>query len=147
MVKIRMSRGEDRQRVIEIWCSAVDATHEFLSAEDRTAIGHEVEQLLPQLPLWLAVDDNGRPLAFMALSGSHMDSLFVDAAYRGRGIGRRLVEHARAMHSVLTTDVNEQNPQALGFYERLGFRVTGRSSHDEQNRPYPLLHLKFDGDG
>jgi putative acetyltransferase len=42
----------------------------------------------------------------------------------------------------MTTDVNEQNGQAVGFYKRMGFTATGRSPLDGQGRPYPLLHLK-----
>ncbi|MGY0625916.1 MAG: GNAT family N-acetyltransferase, partial [Paraglaciecola chathamensis] len=38
-------------------------------------------------------------------------------------------------------DVNEQNPKALGFYQRIGFKVVGRSELDGQGKPYPLLHL------
>jgi putative acetyltransferase len=41
----------------------------------------------------------------------------------------------------MTTDVNEQNAQAVGFYEHMGFTRTGRSPLDGQGRPYPLIHL------
>ena len=79
----------------------------------------------------------------MLLDGSSMEALFIDPAHRGRGIGRALVEHALDLHPALTTDVNEQNGQAIGFYERMGFVPTGRSDHDGQGRPYPLIHLRF----
>lgn len=36
-----------------------------------------------------------------------------------------------SLHPNLTADVNEQNSQAVGFYERLGFVRIGRSSTDE----------------
>jgi putative acetyltransferase len=39
-------------------------------------------------------------------------------------------------------DVNEQNPEARGFYERLGFTVVARSELDGTGRPFPLLHLR-----
>ena len=41
----------------------------------------------------------------------------------------------------MTTDVNEQNERAVGFYERMGFVRTGHSPRDGQGRPYPLIHL------
>ncbi|MFY8143840.1 MAG: GNAT family N-acetyltransferase, partial [Caulobacter sp.] len=50
MIRLRPSRPEDGQRVLEIWAAAVDATHDFLSAEDRAAIGREVEAFLPYAP-------------------------------------------------------------------------------------------------
>ena len=80
----------------------------------------------------------------MALSDGTMDALFIDPAYRGRGVGRRRVEHALMLSPILTTDVNEQNGQAVGFYQRLGFVETGRSATDGQGRPYPVVHLCID---
>lgn len=143
MVTIRPSRPEDGERAVEIWCAAVDATHDFLSPEDRAAIEKDVCAFLPGAPLWLAVDEGGRPLAFMLLDGAKMEALFVDPAVRGRGVGRALVRHALSLHPVLDTDVNEQNGQAVGFYQRLGFVCTGRSETDGQGRPYPLIHLRL----
>ncbi|MBB6427738.1 acetyltransferase [Sphingopyxis sp. JAI128] len=143
MTSIRQSTPTDGERVVQIWREAVDATHDFLTAADRAAIEAEVQAFLPAAPLWLAVDAGDRPVGFMLLDGASMDALFIDPAYRGAGIGRALVEHALERHPVLTTEVNEQNVQAVGFYERLGFEATGRSARDGQGRPYPLIHLRF----
>ena len=143
MIAIRTSTPADGARVLAIWAAAVDATHDFLSAADRAAIGEEVAAFLPSAALMLAVDGGDRPVGFMLLDGAHMEALFIDPGCRGQGVGRLLVEKALVQHPVLTTDVNEQNGQAVGFYARLGFVPTGRSMHDGQGRPYPLVHLKF----
>ena len=45
----------------------------------------------------------------------------------------------------LTTTVNEQNEQAVGFYKKVGFKVTGRSEVDDLGKPYPLLNLAYVG--
>lgn len=141
-MRIRRSTAGDGQRVLAIWRGAVDATHDFLSREDKEAIAAEVADFLPSAPLWLAVDADDRALGFMLLDGARMEALFIDPAQRGKGIGRALVEHALAGAPEILTDVNEQNAQAVGFYERMGFVVTGRSALDGQGRGYPLLHLK-----
>lgn len=143
MITIRPSTSADGDRVLAIWRAAVDATHSFLSAEDRVAIGDLVASFLPQAPLWLAVDPAGVPVAFMLIDAGHMEALFVDPTMRGKGVGAALVRHGSALHAEMTTDVNEQNEQAVGFYERMGFVRTGRSPHDGQGRPYPLLHLRL----
>lgn len=143
MIKLRPSRPEDGPRVVEIWGAAVDATHDFLTPEDREAIGREVEAFLPSAPLTLAVDDRDRAIGFMLIDGGHMEALFIDPEHRGAGVGAILIDYALAVHPVLTTDVNEQNAQAVGFYEHMGFARTGWSATDGQGRPYPLIHLRF----
>lgn len=136
-----MSTSDDSARAIEIWRAAVDATHNFLRPADRIAIDQEVCALLQDALLWLAVDDSNRAIAFMLLKAGHIEALFVDPEHKLKGVGRALVEHALKIHRPLTTDVNEQNDAAIGFYERIGFRRTGRSEVDGQGRQYPLLRL------
>jgi Acetyltransferases len=143
MLKIRKSTPADSNRILDIWRRAVDATHDFLTPQDRVAIEAEVVVFIPETTFELAVDDNDIPVAFMLLIESHMEALFVDPAYRGQGVGRFLVEEAVRRYPQLTTDVNEQNLQAIGFYEKLGFARCGRSELDGQGRAYPLIHLQM----
>lgn len=143
MIKLRPSQPQDGDRVIAIWAAAVDATHDFLTPEDRASIGREVEAFLPTAPLVLAVDDRDRPLGFMLITNGHMEALFIDPEYRGAGLGAMMIDYALAIHPELTTDVNEQNAQALGFYEHMGFERIGWSATDGQRRAYPLIHLRF----
>ena len=46
-------------------------------------------------------------------------------------------------HYAEQLDVNEQNPQAVGFYFKQGFEVIGRSEVDGMGQPYPLLHMRL----
>ncbi len=102
-----------------------------------------MSDFLPEAPLWVAVTDQDEPVGFMLLTGEHMDALFVDPDVRGQGIGKMLVEHALTLAPGLTTNVNEQNTQAVGFYKKMGFKVTGRSEVDDLGKPYPLLNLIY----
>lgn len=142
MIEIIASQPGHGDRVIEIWRSAVDATHDFLSPEDRQTLDHEVSEFLPQAPLWLARVEGDLIAGFMMVTGRHMDALFIDPDLHGRGVGRSLVEHAITLHGDLTTDVNAQNPGAIAFYKALGFVETGRSDLDDQGRAYPIIHLE-----
>ncbi len=143
-MRIRASRAADVPRLFEIWQRAVAATHDFLLPEDRDFFAAIVrDQYLPATPFTVAVDEEDKPIAFLGMTESKIDSLFVSPDQRGRGIGRRLIDHAREAHPELTVDVNEQNEAAVGFYERMGFRPVGRSETDDTGRPYPLLHLEL----
>lgn len=69
--------------------------------------------------------------------------LFILPSYRGQGIGELLTNYAIKNQGATKVDVNEQNPQAVGFYEHVGFRVVGRSATDGQGKPFPLLHMEL----
>ena len=140
--RIRASTVKDQERVLDIWRGAVDATHHFLTTADRREIEHEVTAFLPRVPLWLAVDASDCALGFMLLEADRMEALFIHPLHRGLGIGRQLVQHALTFNEAITTVVNEQNLQAVGFYGHLGFKRTGYSTRDQQRRPYPLIHLR-----
>lgn len=146
-LRIRASRPDDGARVIAIWREAVEATHDFLTDEDLRGIDEEVRGFLPYIALWLAVDANDQAVGFMAMTGTNMDALFIAPDFSGMGVGRLLVEHALRQQPVITTDVNAQNTQAVGFYERLGFVEIGRSSLDDRGRSYPLIHMRLSRSG
>ena len=81
-------------------------------------------------------------MGFMGITEHNIDTLFVHADGRGKGFGKALIQHAIASFTDLTIDVNEQNPDAFGFYRHMGFVQVGRSEVDSEGRPYPLLHLR-----
>ena len=141
VISIRRSRPDEGDKLIAIWCRSVDATHDFLSKAYRRELEELVRAFTPVDPLWVAVYKEDQPIAFMLLTGDHMDALFVDPDVRGCGVGRLLIAHALSLTPTLTTNVNEQNEQAVGFYQRMGFNVTGRSETDDLGQPYPLLNL------
>lgn len=45
-------------------------------------------------------------------------------------------------YGVREVTVNEQNPQAVGFYRHMGFSVYKRTDLDEAGDPYPLLYMR-----
>lgn len=143
---IRQATNADHPQLLNIWLRSVRATHHFLKESD-------IEELLPQLrdiylpavELWVAVDAEDCPLGFVGLNENHVEMLFIEPGLRGKGIGRTLLDHARRSRSQMSVDVNEQNPDAVGFYLHYGFIQTGRSPLDGEGRPFPLLHLSLAG--
>ena len=57
-------------------------------------------------------------------------------------IGRRLVDMAVRNHGAAFVDVNEQNPAARAFYEKLGFVESGRTETDGQGNPFPIIEMR-----
>ena len=145
-LRIRACRGpEEYPSLVAIWRSAVDATHGVLAAEDRAEIeAHLIPEYFPHVDLVIA-ERGGSPVGFAGVAASKLEMLFVDAPARGSGVGSALVAHVVEVSGVDAVDVNEHNDEATTFYRRRGFVITGRSPHDDQGRPYPILHLSREG--
>lgn len=145
-MRIRAGSPADVPRALAIWRAAVDATHGFLTPEDRREIDRMVaDEFLPQAELWLAEDGDGRVVGFLVMEGEEIDALFVDPAVHGWGYGTALVEHALTLSPHATVEASEQAGNALPFYEARGFERSGRSETDPQGRPYPLVRLRYRG--
>ena len=129
-------------QLLIIWERSVQATHTFLSGEEIAKIKPYVPQALEQVPhLIVLEDESGVPAAFMGIGEQKLEMLFLAPEARGKGHGKRLLQYGIERYAVREVTVNEQNPQARGFYEHMGFRVTGRSETDGQGQPYPLLSM------
>jgi putative acetyltransferase len=140
---IREAHPTDRDALFDIWLRSVRATHTFLTEDDIQSLAPFVPEALAGIELWvLCAEDDGAPVGFLGLSGSTVEALFLAPEWHRRGVGRRLIEHARTLKGALSVDVNEQNPGAVRFYEACGFTVVGRSETDGDGRPFPLLHMR-----
>lgn len=130
-------------QLVVVWEGSVRTTHLFLSNEEVLAIKEYVPQALAGVQyLYVAENDEGIPVGFMGIEGQKLEMLFIDANQRGTGVGKQLLNLGFEKHQVNELAVNEQNPQAVGFYEHLGFKVVDRSELDEQGNPYPILIMK-----
>lgn len=131
-------------RLLNVWESSVKATHLFLSADEIENIKQYVPQALTGVPvLVIAEEENGNPAGFMGIAGQMLEMLFVSNENRGQGIGKRLLQYGIEKYPINELAVNEQNPQAKGFYEHMGFEVYKRADRDEQGNPYPLLYMRL----
>lgn len=130
------------RQLTAVWERSVRATHGFLAEMDIQAIAREVPEALASVPHLAVAAVNGAPAGFLGAEGERLEMLFLSPAVRGRGLGRQLVEWGVRRYGVREVCVNEQNPQALGFYRRMGFCPYSRTELDEQGRPFPLLYLR-----
>ncbi|WP_312900130.1 GNAT family N-acetyltransferase [Chryseobacterium taichungense] len=139
--QIRLATLKDYPRIMEIWESAVRATHNFLTEEDFIYFKQVIpKDYLPNLEVFLLIE-NGEPVGFSSAMEGNLEMLFIHNDYRGKGYGKKLFHFMKEKHGVTKVDVNEQNHQAIGFYEKLGFRRTGRSEKDGSGKNYPIIHM------
>lgn len=130
--------------LLPVWEASVRATHLFLSDAEIKAIKEYVPQAMQGAAhLIVAENDRGEPAAFMGTEGGRREQLFLSPAERGKGLGRQLLQYGIEHYGVSEVTVNEQNPQAVGFYQHMGFQTYQRTDHDEEGNPYPLLYMRL----
>lgn len=129
------------RKLCQVWESSVRSTHLFLSEDDIINISKYVPLAIEKIPVLLIAVEADHPIAFMGVNAGKLEMLFVDSKNRGNGIGKKLVMEAVNHYKVSEVCVNEQNFQAQGFYEHMGFVVYRRSDLDEQGNPFPILYM------
>jgi putative acetyltransferase len=141
---ISVATDSDRPHLMAVWEASVRATHDFLSEDDLALIIPAAREELARIaPIHCLRDSDGSAYALMSTAGEQIEMLFVAPTHLRTGAGRRLVEYAIEKLGAREVDVNEQNHQAVGFYEHLGFRAFARDSIDPQGLPFPITHMRL----
>lgn len=144
-MKIQPAISTQFNDIIDVWESSVRATHLFLTEatiqELKIAI---LEKYLPQLTIFVVVDHNNKINGFIGIAENRLEMLFVSQENRSKGLGKQMLNFAIQQLGVNELDVNEQNPQAVGFYQYMGFKQFARSEIDGQGNPFPLLHMRLE---
>ena len=130
MTQIRLMRAGDFPALAALWVAAWQAT---LPAIDVVARLPWLEQPLAALQargvrVLCAVDAHDQPLGFATLDAvsGEMDQLAVTpAAFGGEVAAALLAAVKTGAPGRVVLSVNQDNPRAVRFYQREGFRVVG----------------------
>lgn len=137
---LRPAVESDTTAICEIYNQGIEDRLATLESETRTP--QERRQWLaargPRHPVVVA-DDDGRVIAWGSLNAfnpreayRHVAdfSIYVERAYRGKGVGRQLLAHlidlARALgYHKMVLSAFPFNGAGMALYERMGFRTVG----------------------
>ena len=89
-------------------------------------------------------NESHQPIAFIGIEDRKLEMLFIKNSERGKGLGKQLLNYGIKNYNVNELAVNEQNPNAKGFYEYMGFKTYKRTELDEQGNPYPILYMRLE---
>lgn len=134
----------DFPAIIELWEQSVRATHHFLPEDYLQEIKLLLPSILPQVTMYTWRDQANSLKGFAGVADNKMEMLFIHPDCRGQGIGRSLAEYCIHTLRADLVDVNEQNEQAVQFYEKMGYVQISRRETDGLGRPFPLLQLKYE---
>ncbi|SHK46774.1 GNAT family N-acetyltransferase [Chryseobacterium polytrichastri] len=141
--KIILAQPKDYPKIMKIWESAVKATHDFLAEEDFNHFKEVIPRdYLPNLEVYL-ITENEDAKGFASVAEGNLEMLFIHDEARGKGLGKTLFQFMIDKTGLTKVDVNEQNPQAIRFYEKMGFKQIGRSEKDGSGKDYPIIHMSL----
>lgn len=128
--------------LLDVWQASVRASHHFLTEADIRTLTPQAEEALLQIETLWIVEDDLWPVGFMGVQERKIEMLFLHPDYFRKGVGKELVQRAFRELAVEYVDVNEQNPDAARFYERMGFHTFRRDDTDDQGNPFPILRMR-----
>jgi ribosomal protein S18 acetylase RimI-like enzyme len=128
---------EDSRAALAAHPDAIAPPHRAI-AEGRARVAVDEAGCCVAFSVVLPVDPHGR---------CELDDLFVEPDQMRRGIGRALVDDVAARAATVgATHIDViANPNALGFYLRLGFEVTGQAATRFGSAPRMTLQLSGRG--
>ncbi len=139
---IRRYEADDLGDLLDAWYEASRVAHSFLTADFLAQEQSRIErQWLPMAETWVYEKD-GRVVGFVSLIGNEVGAIFVTPLHQGLGIGRALMDQARAAREHLDLDVFEANEIGRAFYDAYGFERTGERIDEETG--FPQLHMHLD---
>lgn len=117
---IRPFEHRDLEQVLHIWLHTNRIAHDFIPASYWESRREAVKEALPQAELYVW-EENGEVLGFIGLEGCHIAGIFVRQGAQSKGVGKRLLDRAKAGRDRLTLCVYRRNVRAAAFYRREGF--------------------------
>lgn len=136
----------DYPELARVWESSVKATHDFLRPEDFEFFKEIVKsfEVFQSVELFKATSADGIINGFLGVANRNIEMLFIAAESRRNGLGKQFIQFAINELGATTVDVNRDNVQATGFYERFGFRVYKETETDAMGKPYPMLYMRLE---
>lgn len=144
MYTIDEIQKSEYQEVIKVWEASVRATHHFLKEEDIAYFKPLIlNTYLDVVELRCIRNAEQEIIGFSGVAEDNLEMLFIHPDYRGKGICKALLQYSIENQGITKVDVNEDNPQAVGFYEKFGFKTYKRTDLDPTGRPYPILYMSL----
>ena len=118
---IRTFESKDMQQVLDIWLNASLLAHDFVPVEFWKSRVEDMRSLyLPSSENYVFEDNTGI-LGFLSLYENSLAAIFVNPENQGKGIGKKLIKHAKDMRQELTLSVYAKNLNSIKFYLSCGF--------------------------
>ncbi len=154
-INIRRAVPDDASSIAPVIYSAFteyETSYTPQAFQATTPTAEQIRNRMNEGPVWVAVDQGtvvGTVSAVPKRTSLYIRSMAIVSAARGRGIGRKLLEHAEeyALDNGFKGLVLSTTPfltQAIQLYKRYGFQSNKAGPHDLYGTPLITMVKAFD---
>ena len=122
---IRKLKEKDINIVMEIWLETNISAHNFISKEYWMNNYEFVKNELPKSEIYV-YEERDNIYGFIGIRNGYIEGIFVKEEHQSKGIGKKLLDYCKEKYSKLLLNVYEKNYNAIRFYNREKFKITGK---------------------
>jgi GNAT superfamily N-acetyltransferase len=148
MIDLRRATPADAPAIAEVYLASFRAAMPSirLAHTDAEVRGWIRDHVVTQLEAWVAVDGAGI-VAILVLSPGWVEQLYVAPDRQGEGIGRRLLDLAKARSAgALQLRAFQVNDLARRFYQRNGFSAVELTDGAGNEEREPDVRYRWEAD-
>ncbi len=133
MENIRNFDMKDLESIMDIWLNSNIDAHSFIDENYWRSNYDMVKELMPKADLYVyEVEED--IVGFIGIQDNYIAGIFIDQSFRGKNIGKKLLDFGKERYEILSLDVYKENTRALNFYLREDFEVASESLDEVNNK-------------
>lgn len=129
------------EAVLKIWLEVNVDTHNYINRKYWVDNYEYVKTSLTNATIYLYVK-NEKVVAFLGMTDSYIEGIFVEKSFRKRGIGKALLAESKKENKQLTLSVYKKNKQAVRFYQSQAFTIMQEQVEPETKEVEYIMRWK-----
>lgn len=135
---------DDLDCVMQIWLESNLQAHDFIPESYWRGQYDNVKEMIPAAEVYVCEARQGI-VGFIGLVDHYIAGLFVAPGFQSNGVGKRLLDYAKALKPELSLNVYQQNRRAVKFYQREGLVIDCEDwDEDTREKEFRMKHLNPD---
>ena len=140
---IRKLKGEDINKVMDIWEESTIKAHDFIDKDYWKNNYDTVKNVYIPISDTFVYDDGENIKGFISIiDNEFIGALFVDVKDKGLGIGSKLIDYTISKYGKLNLAVYKENVKGVKFYTHKGFKIIKEQKNEDSGFEEYIMELK-----
>lgn len=135
MIRNLKQNNKEVETIMDLWLNSTIKAHPFIEEKywenNYTLIK---EEFIPKSDVYVYLE-NDKILGFISIINKEfIGALFVDVDAQGKGVGKKLIQHASDKFGDLSLTVYKENSSVVNFYKNNGFIFIKEEVNEDTQR-------------